>query len=222
MFIERNIIVSQKGYAFQGVGVDTLYFKPIEKKKTDGKTIFAFMGRLIYEKGVAEFVEAARLLRTKYSNNVECWLIGGIDNENPSAVSAIDLLKWIEAKSIVYYGHIGDVRQVICETDCVVLPSYYPEGVPKVLQEAMSMNKPVITTDMPGCREAVQEGENGFLVKPRDVNSLMIAMEKIVQMTEKQRNQMGEKGRQKAILELDYSISNPIYLDIVTKAISSK
>ena len=221
-FIRCRIIPAEKGFAFRGVGVDTIYFQPIPKKRQDTKTVFAFMGRLIYDKGVAEFVEASALLRNKYGNDMECWLIGNIDKENPSSVKVSDLLTWIETQKIVYFGHIGDVRQVIRETDCIVLPSYYPEGVPKVLQEGMSMTKPIITTDMPGCREAVEEGKNGFLVPPRDITSLVQAMEKIYLLAPDARQKMGENGRKKAIAELDYAISNPIYLDIIKTAILTK
>jgi glycosyltransferase involved in cell wall biosynthesis len=221
-FIRRRLIPAEKGHAFQGIGVDTTVFLPQTKTRSDGKTVFAFLGRLIYEKGVGEFVEAARLLHSKYGDAIACWLVGGIDNDNPSGVQTMDLLRWIEEKNITYFGHIGDVREVIKETDCVVLPSYYREGGPKVLQEAMSMTKPIITTDMPGCREAVENGVNGFLVAPRDAVDLAAAMEKIHLLSAAERQKMGEKGRAKAVAELDYSISNPVYLDIIRSALKKE
>ena len=120
---------------------------------------------------------------------------------------------------IRYWGQASDVREYIRNSDCIVLPSYYREGFPKVLQEGMSMEKPIITTDMPGCRDAVEEGKNGFCIAPRDPLSMGYAMEKIYLMQPEERLNLGLYGRKKAVKELDSVISNIIYGDFIRQAI---
>ena len=217
-FIKNDIIPKDKGFAFRGGGVDTQYFKPLPPTRTDHKIVFSFIGRLIYGKGIREFYEAAVWMKNKYPNS-EFWIVGGIDNQNPSAIKTNELLTWIESKVIRYWGQASDVREYIRNSDCIVLPSYYREGFPKVLQEGMSMEKPIITTDMPGCRDAVEEGKNGFCIAPRDPLSMGYAMEKIYLMQPEERLNLGLYGRKKAVKELDSVISNIIYGDFIRQAI---
>jgi glycosyltransferase involved in cell wall biosynthesis len=218
-FITSKIITKVKGLALRGVGVDTQYFVPMPKKRKDNKIIFTFLGRLIYEKGLREYYQAAINLKVKYGEQLECWIVGDIDNGNPSAIKDNELLQWIDSKAIRHIGHSADVREIIRDSDCVVLPSYYREGIPKVLQEGMSMEKPIITCDMPGCREAVEEGKNGFLVLPKNVESLQNTMEKVFLMPFSEREVMGKFGRNKAITEFDHNISNRIYEEVIEKLI---
>jgi glycosyltransferase involved in cell wall biosynthesis len=218
VFVKMGIIPQNKGFAFKGVGVDTEHFKPMPSTRNNDKIIFTFLGRLIYGKGIREFYEAASWMKVRYPNT-EFWIVGGIDNQNPEALKTSELLSWIESKVIRYWGQTADVREYIRNSDCIVLPSYYPEGVPKVLQEGMSMEKPIITTDMPGCREAVEDGKNGFCIKAREPHYISSAMEKIYLMSPKERLILGQYGRIKAVKELDYSISNVIYYDFIREAI---
>jgi glycosyltransferase involved in cell wall biosynthesis len=217
-FIKNGIISNEQGFAFRGVGVDTEHFKPMAPTRSNSKIVFTFIGRLIYGKGIREFYEAANWMKNKYPNS-EFWIVGGIDNQNPEALKTNELLSWIESKTIRYWGQAADVREYIRNSDCIVLPSYYPEGVPKVLQEGMCMEKPIITTEMPGCREAVEEGKNGFCVAPRDALSIGHAMEKIYLMNPEERSKLGNYGRKKAVKELDCTISNIIYYDFIRQAL---
>lgn len=217
-FVNEKIIQPSKGLALRGVGVDTKHFVPMLKKRKDDKIVFTFLGRLIYEKGLRELYEATKFLRNKYGNQLETWIVGDIDKGNPSAMRDSELMQWIDNKTIRHIGHSSDVREIIRNSDCIVLPSYYREGVPKVLQEGMSMEKPIITCDMPGCREAIDEGENGFLVLPKDWKSLAEAMEKIYLLSPNERLAMGKKGREKAVAEFDHSISNAIYEELIRKS----
>lgn len=215
-FIEEGIILPEKGLSLRGVGVDTQHFFPLAKKRQDNKVIFTFLGRLIYEKGLREFYQAAQALRSKYPN-IECWIVGDIDKGNPSGMKDDELLQWVDSKAIIHIGHSSDVREIIRESDCVVLPSYYREGVPKVLQEGMAMEKTIITCNMPGCREAVEEGKNGYLVEPKSTESLQIAMEKFYLLSPTERETLGKFGRQKAIAEFDHTISNEIYENLISE-----
>jgi glycosyltransferase involved in cell wall biosynthesis len=218
-FVSQNIIQQHQAEAFKGCGVDTSHFAPmIANDRSEGR-IFLYMGRLILEKGIHEFVEAARLIAAK-EKEVAFWIIGHIDEENPSAIPKDEFLKWIEHPKIKYLGFKQDVRQIIADADCIVLPSYYPEGIPRVLQEAMAMEKAIITTDTNGCREAVDDGINGFLAQPRSSADLFRQMGKITRMADKSLKEMGRKGRQKAMKEFDESISVRRYLELVGKILS--
>ena len=162
------------------------------------KTIFTFIGRLLHDKGIVEFVEAAQAIKDQYPNT-EFWVIGELDKENPSMVKKAQLLEWIEQGSIIYHGFVKDVRPFIAKSDCIVLPSYR-EGMPRIILEAMSMSKPVITTKTAGCRETVVAGENGFLVEIQDSEALVNGLNEFIKLNHEQKHLMGEKGR-KMVLE---------------------
>lgn len=217
-FVQQQLLTPEKAVAFKGCGVDTRFFHPKKKKQADDITRFLFMGRLIKEKGIYEFIKAAEKTHQKYPDT-EFWIIGHIDADNPSAISQDEFLKWIEHPAIHYLGFNHDVRKIIKDVDAVVLPSYYPEGVPRVLQEGMAMEKPIITTDCDGCREAVDDGRNGFLVKPADVQNLHLAFNKLVKMSDQDRMVMGKLGRQKAIAEFEERISIGLYLGILIESV---
>jgi glycosyltransferase involved in cell wall biosynthesis len=202
LFLEKKIITEQQGVSVKGCGIDIEHFVPqLSDKKPKGKTVFTFIGRLLYDKGISEFVEAARLIK-KTHHNVEFWVVGGIDEDNPATVSEETLLQWVNEKIIVEKGPSDDVRREIRNSDCIVFPSYR-EAIAKVLQEAMAMEKPVITTNVAGCREAVDEGENGFLVEVKNAESIAFFIEKFLQLSDNEKLIMGQKGRKKVIREFD-------------------
>ena len=219
-FVNAGILEDKRAKAFQGCGVDMDHFIPLSPSNGRVKgPVFLFMGRLIAEKGIYEFVEAGKILLEDYPS-ARFWILGHIDEDNPSAIPHKLFVEWISNKSFHYLGFHEDVRTIIREVDCVILPSYYPEGIPRVLQEAMAMEKVIITTDTYGCREAVEAGKNGFLVKPRDVDSLVRAMERICRMEEEELIAMGKHGREMAKLKFDESISIKRYLECMTKAMA--
>jgi glycosyltransferase involved in cell wall biosynthesis len=202
LFIEKKIITAQQGISVKGCGINIEHFVPQEAdKKPKGKTIFTFIGRLLYDKGIHEFVEAARIIK-KTHQNVEFWVVGGIDEDNPATVSEETLLQWVNEKIIIEKGTSDDVRREIRNSDCIVFPSYR-EAIAKVLQEAMAMEKPVITTDVAGCREAVDVGENGFLVQVKNAESIAFFIEKFLELPDNERLAMGKKGREKVVREFD-------------------
>jgi glycosyltransferase involved in cell wall biosynthesis len=124
-------------------------------------------------------------------------IVGEIDRDNPSAIRESDLLRWVRDETIEYLGAAHDVRAYISESDCIVLPSYR-EGMSRVIMEAMAMERPVITTNTAGCREAVEENYNGFLVPVRDAKALANAMLEFDALSDAARRQMGIHGRQRA------------------------
>ena len=192
-FIKEGLIVEEKGASIKGCGVDSDVYLPFPNGHKKEKTTFTFIGRLLYDKGIVEFIEAAKKIRSKYSN-VEFWVLGELDQDNPSMLKRDKLLEWIEEGIIVYHGFQNDVRPFIAKSDCIVLPSYR-EGLPRIILEGMSMAKPVITTNTAGCRETVIDGENGFLVNVKDANDLSLKMESFVNTSYEKRHDMGQSGR---------------------------
>ena len=135
-----------------------------------GPPVFLMIARLLREKGVTDYVEAARQLRVRRPD-LRFQLLGPLD-PNPTGLKRADVDAWVEEGAIEYLGETDDVRPFLAAATVFVLPTYYREGTPRTLQEAMAMGRPVVTTDMPGCRETVEEGRNGYLVPPRDPAAL--------------------------------------------------
>ena len=213
-FVQSRFVKGDQAIALKGCGVDITHFAPKIPPSHNGRVVFLFMGRLIRDKGIYEFVEAAKIIHDHFPES-EYWIMGHIDEHNPNSIGMKDFMSWVEHPNIRYLGFEEDVRSIIKDVDCVVLPSYYPEGVPRVLQEGMAMAKPIITTDAKGCREAVDDSSNGLLVVPRDIKSLAGAMEKICLMEPHEREAMGAAGRKKAIHEFDEQISIRVYLECI-------
>ncbi len=200
-----NIIVSS--------GVDTKRFKPIRKERNKaGKQKVLMVSRLLWHKGIREYIEAAEICR-KLIPRVRFQLAGEEDAAHPSAVD----LAWIksqEEKGIIeYLGFIKNLGEILPSISLFVLPSYYGEGVPRVGLEAAACGIPVITTDAPGCRELVADGETGLLVQPRDKEKLATAMMKILPNRDLQ-NKMGDAGRALAERKFDLKIITNRYLDV--------
>lgn len=158
-----------------GSGVDLAAF-PYEPIRTAAPT-FLLIARLLGAKGIREFVQAARRVR-EVEPRARFIVVGWLD-DNPDSIGKQELADWIEDGVIEFVGKLEDVRPAIAECSVYVLPSYR-EGTPRTVLEAMSMGRPIITTDAPGCRETVIEGENGFLVPPRSVDALVEAMQKFI------------------------------------------
>ncbi len=204
-FDQLGLTHAGQSVSIKGCGLDMEYFIP-NGVDLDPETItFSFIGRLIYDKGVKEFIEAAQIIKKKYKK-LQFWLVGDVDEGNPSSVSNEDLMYWIRDPDIHYHGATDNVKLYFRQSDCIVLPSYRGEGLPKVIMEAMAMERPVITTDTPGCREAVEDGVNGYLVPLQNSNALAQAMEKFILLDPTSRTAMGKKGRIKAMNEFDERI----------------
>jgi len=204
-FDEKGLTHSAQSASIKGCGVDMNFFKPAGEWRNGHGTTFSFVGRLIYDKGVREFIEAAQHIRKNYAN-VQFWLVGDIDEGNPSSVSNEDLMYWIRDPFIHYHGATDHVKTFFENSDCIVLPSYRGEGLPKVIMEAMAMERPVITTDTPGCREAVVHGVTGYLVNVKNTDAIIKAMEDFIRLDHDARIAMGKQGRIKALREFDEKI----------------
>lgn len=178
LFIEKKWIKPQASNIINGAGVNLNEFTPRSWHKTTHPK-FLFAGRLLWDKGVRELVEACRLLKAK-GYNFTCKIAGLIDETNPNAVP----IKYIESahksRLIDWLGERSDMPKVLKEADCFVFPTLYREGVPKVLLEASATAIPIITTQMPGCKDVVEDEKTGLLVKPRSIEGLAAAMERCI------------------------------------------
>lgn len=220
LFIENRFVKKEIATRLPGSGVDYERFSPMESSvKHDGHFTFLFIGRLIKDKGIFEFIEAARMLRKKYPLllfNV----IGPFWHQNlkSNTISKSELHNWIVEGIIDYGGEKKDIRSFIAAADCIVLPSYR-EGTSNILLEAASMEKPVVTTNTTGCKETVEDGITGYLCKVKDHNDLAEKMEKMYLLSDEERSEMGKKGRQKMINEFDKKIVVDAYLRAVNDAL---
>ncbi len=216
IFVSNKLVSRQKTQIVPGSGIDTVSFSPdfCAPKKEDGIIRFLMIGRLLKDKGVYEYAEAARQL-LKENQNVEFHLLGEIDNDNPSAIKKEELDAWIKDGIIQYHGYAKDTRPYICNSDCVVLPSYR-EGMPRVILEGMAMGKPCITSDAPGCKDAVTDGETGFICKTADAASLADVFSKFISMDNTYKNQIGINARKRAESVFSQKAVNMIYLNLLS------
>lgn len=220
LFLEKKFVKPAVAQRVPGSGVDYNKFKPvILKEKDTGIFIFLFIGRLIKDKGIFEYINAARYTRKKFPHTVFN-VIGPFWTQNlrTNTITQSQLQHWIEEGIIDYMGEKKDVRKFIAEADCIVLPSYR-EGTSNILLEAASMEKPVITTNTTGCKEIVEDGITGLLANVKDDIDLAEKMERMILFTEEQRNDMGKKARQKIIKEYDKQIVIDAYLKAISKAV---
>lgn len=175
---------------------------------------FLLIARLLWDKGINEYVEAARHIKKNYPDT-RFLLVGPFD-ENPSAVTEKEVNFWMNEKVIDYLGEVKDVRPIIKISSVYVLPSFYGEGTPRTILEAMAMGRPIITTDAPGCRETVINGKNGFLVPVKDSKALRSVMEKFIKKPELTQ-QMGISSRELAekkydVLKVNHEINKAMGL----------
>lgn len=183
-----------------GVNVTDFNVLPLpQNEQQQAKISFLLIARLLVDKGVREYAEAAKIIQQQYPH-VEFNLVGWID-ENPSAITQQELDQWIAKKTVKYWGKLADVRPAIAESSVYVLPSYR-EGTPRTVLEAMAIGRAIITTDAPGCRETVVDGDNGFLVEVKSVESLVEAMQKFINQPELI-EKMGNRSREIALHKYD-------------------
>ncbi len=220
LFIKEKLVNKEKADIISGSGIDTEEFKPIKVEKEDDIFRFLLVARMLWDKGIGEYVEAAKLIKRKYKN-VEFLLLGPVGVDNPSAIPERKIKEWEEEGIVKYLGTTDDVGIEIAKVDCIVLPSYR-EGIPRSLLEAASMGKPIITTDSVGCREVVKDGWNGFLCKVKSAEDLADKMEKMINLTEEERVRMGKRGREKVVREFNEEIVIKKYLKTINNVLQER
>jgi glycosyltransferase involved in cell wall biosynthesis len=210
-FVQGKMVRADHACLIPGSGIDLTRFQPA-KAKAEGREEFRFLliARLLWDKGVQEFVDAARTIKT-IEPNVRCQILGFVDVDNRTAVPRETLDRWVKEGWVDFLGSTDDVRPFIEQADCVVLPSYR-EGLPRTLVEGSAMGKPLVATDVPGVRDVIDEGVTGFLCKVRSARSLADAMLKMVRLPRGEREKMGAAGRLKVEREFSQTIVIQSYL----------
>lgn len=203
LFVQSNLVKAEKTELLPGSGIDIEKYKPLKEKQENNNTLrFLFIARLVKDKGLVEYVEAAKQITR---SSTEFAILGAFYLGNPTAIKENEMQKWEREGAIKYIGTSDDVMSVISEYDCIVLPSYR-EGLSRVLLEAASMAKPIITTSVPGCKEVVDDGVNGYLCEVKDADSLAEQMRKMLKLTYEERSEMGRRGREKVVKEFNEKI----------------
>jgi glycosyltransferase involved in cell wall biosynthesis len=193
-FMARKLVPKARTGLLPGSGVDTDRFTPQSERPLRDSIVFLFNGRLLTTKGIDDYIQAASRVRALCKNS-KFIIIGEHDPKNSIFISRKALDEAIERGDVEWRGTVSDVRPVIDEADCVVLPSRYREGVPRSLLEAASMAKPLIACDSVGTREPVVDGVNGYLVKPADPEGLADAMMRFISLSGEERSLMGRNSR---------------------------
>ena len=216
IFLKEGLVRPGQTALLPGSGVDLEAFRPCTPADPGGPVVFLLIARLLREKGIAELVAAADIARA-HGCSIDVRVVGFLNDGNPDFVQSGEFAAWQAAGKATYLGPSDDVRPQIAAADCLVLPTYYPEGTPRTLLEAAAMGKPIITTDMPGCRTVVNDGRNGFLVAPRDAQSLAQGMIAFAALSPQARETMGRESRAHAEQTFDQAIVADRYLCALAK-----
>lgn len=220
LFLKFKLVIPDKCIRLPGEGIDTTYYHPVPSIKAETFK-FLLIARLLWDKGVGEYIEAIKILKDRYDFvNVEYLLLGYIDENNPSGIEKKLIDYWNDNKIINYIGTVEDTRTVIQNVDCIVLPSYR-EGVPRTLMEAASMEKPIIASNSVGCKDVVEDNLNGFLCAIKDPQDLAEKMIKMYHLSKVERCLMGKRGRVKMIQEFENKIVFEIYSRALKEIFSS-
>ncbi len=203
MFLAHRLIEDARVRVIAGSGVDCNRFVPQTRSRNDPPRVL-LAARLLWEKGVKEYVQASRTLRAQ-GRRVRFLLAGASDPGNPAAVPEASVRGWVDEGLVEWIGHVDDMPALFASTDIFVLPSYYREGLPKSLIEAAACATPLITTDMPGCRDVVVDGVDGLIVPPRDAEALSAAIMRLLDAPELARK-LGLAARAKALAKFDERI----------------
>jgi glycosyltransferase involved in cell wall biosynthesis len=210
LFLRERIVRPGQSRVLPGSGIDLDRFRPTELPE---QPRFLMIARLLGDKGVREYVGAARTLRTRLPS-ARFALLGEVDRHNRSAVSKEELDAWVREGAIDYLGVVQDVRPHIGKSAAIVLPSYR-EGLPRTLLEGAAMGRPLIGTDVPGCREVVRDGVTGLLCEARSADSLAAAMERMARLPNEERARLGAEARSMAEREFDEKLVTGAYLEII-------
>jgi len=217
LFISSNLVRESIVRRLPGSGVDLDRFTPVPLPSKPTVN-FLLIARILWDKGIGEYVGAARLLKER-GIDMQCNLLGFMDVQNPSAISQHKMDQWVAEGVINYLGTSDNVEVEIAKSDCIVLPSFYREGTPKSLLEGAAMARPIVTTDSVGCRDVVDDGISGFLCRPKDAVDLAHKMERFTRLTPISRKIMGQRGREKIERDYDENIVISCYLDAIDQIV---
>jgi len=216
LFVSKRMIAKEQTTIIHGSGVDTKRFSAVSKPRSDRSGIkFLFVGRFLIDKGIVELLSAAKRHLRDHPQN-EFHLVGATDEGNPASLSKQDVDEWKQINNIFFHGYQPEVLGYLSDCDVLVLPSYR-EGMPRVVLEAMSMGKPCIVTDVPGCRDTIEHNRSGLLVEAKDSAALVQAFVDLSSRSAEDLIKMGQIARQRAVDIFSLNIVNDRYLDLITK-----
>jgi glycosyltransferase involved in cell wall biosynthesis len=213
LFVRHRLVNRRITDVLPGSGIDTVRFAPAPAFVRNEPFVFLMIGRVLYEKGVVEYVEASRLLQAEFPE-VRFQLLGALDEAGNIGVKRKVLDAWVAEGLLHYLGTTDDVAAVIAKADCVVLPSYR-EGTPKTLLEAAAMGKPLIATNVPGCKETVVDGRNGYLCEAKSARDLATKMRQMLHLDDSSLHQMGRNSRKLAVEKFDERFVINKYLEAI-------
>lgn len=214
LFLTNNLVTKSRAKLIPGSGIDLKKFIPSGTSISSNFT-FLLVARMIKDKGIEEFIDAAKFIK-KVHPDVIFNLVGPLGVENRSAIHPNYIENWTKQEVINYLGEVNNIQPYIEDSDCIVLPSYR-EGTSRVLLEAAAMSKPLIASNVPGCKEIVSDGINGYLCIPRDSNDLQKQMLKMLQLSKYERYEMGKQGRKKVEKFYDQNLVFEIYQNEIDK-----
>ncbi|VXB88712.1 glycosyltransferase family 4 protein [Massilia sp. 9I] len=221
LFLDAGLAREQVAEVLPGSGIDLGHFQPAPRSVAGGRGFrFLLVGRLLKDKGVEEFAAAAEIVLRQRAD-VSFQLLGAADPDNPNAIPAERIRCWEDRGLLRHLARTDDVRPYLAEADCIVLPSYR-EGVPHSLLEAAAMARPIIATDVAGCRDVVDDGRNGFLCQARSAADLADKMLRMAALAPWQRDLMGEYGHAKVAAQFDVNIVIARYLDAIDEIESGR
>lgn len=212
LFVSNKLVEPNKTKIIPGSGVNIERFKPVGKQNKDEIIKFLFIGRIMKEKGIEEYLQAADIITKKYPNT-EFQILGMFEEEKYR-----DVILNNKNPRIKYLGISDDVRNEIKEVDCIINPTYH-EGMSNVLLEGAAMGKPLIASNIPGCKEIIDDGINGYLFEARNVKQLVEKIEKFLSLDDEAKNQMGQAGRKKIEKEFDRNIVINEYMKVIEDVI---
>jgi len=222
IFITKGITSKEKTFLLPSEGIDLQKFQPDTNRSIEQKQLtFLFAGRIIWDKGVKEYITAAKIIKEKYPN-INFQMLGFVDPSNPNSVPYKYIQEWQRKNVITYLGETEDVRPFLNETSCLIFPSFYNEGISRILLEAAAMAKPIITTDNVGCRDVVKDNYNGFICQPKDIDDLVNKIERFIKLPSEEKIQMGKNGRKVVLKNFDESIIIQKYIDYLNGVFMEK
>ena len=220
LFVDLKLVQPEQTALLPGSGIDLEQFRSGQTASAQPEApCFLLIARLLRDKGVGEFVDAARIVKARFPD-ARFQLLGFLDAENRTAISKSTVDEWVREGAVDYLGVADDVRPYIAASDCVVLPSYR-EGTPRTLLEAAAMGKPLIATDVPGCREVVEHGKNGFLCEVRNPADLAQKLLDFIDLSSDERIRMGQASRVKVEREFDENIVIRLYLQTIERILKA-
>ena len=215
LFLRERMAREDQARLLPGSGIDAAVWAPASDQRPQPRQ-FLMVTRVVADKGVREFVEAARIVRAAWPD-ARFSLLGPLDVDNRTAISRAEVEAWVAEGVITYRPATNDVRPMITAADFIVLPSYR-EGLSRILLEASALGRPMVTTDVPGCRDVVRDGESGFLCRPRDSASLAEAMGRAAAVSDAEWQRMAAAARARVIAEFSQDRVTALYLEALDNA----